>query len=157
MIGKQTSGEAEIVLVFGDTSEDVFVTVGSDHTDRGLETVDINKSKQVCDKPFASKAWKLEEVIDHWDELLLSSQVYVNGKWEDYQRHQISAVISYDEIKSFLVGKDIDLKNSIIFSGTVPLLNGFKYGEKFRMVFTDPVTKDEIISEYSISDISTGG
>lgn len=45
VVGKKTSGEAEVVLIFGDSSEDVYVTVGSDHTDRGLETVDINKSK----------------------------------------------------------------------------------------------------------------
>ena len=47
VVGKETSGEAEIVIIFGETEQDVYITVGSDHTDRELETVDINKSKQV--------------------------------------------------------------------------------------------------------------
>ncbi|MFB9973850.1 DUF2848 domain-containing protein [Allobacillus sp. SKP2-8] len=153
VVGKKTSGEAEVVLIFGDSSEDVYVTVGSDHTDRGLETVDINKSKQVCGKPFATKAWKLRDVLDHWDELELTSQVYVDGEWVDYQQDSLKAIMPYEEIIQYIEKVEAPKKNSIFFSGTVPLKDGFKYGTAFRMTFRDPVNNDEITSEYDIINI----
>lgn len=151
VLGNESSGEAEIVLVFGDTEEDVFITVGSDHTDRSLETVDINKSKQICDKPIGRKAWKLDEVINHWDELILTSEVKVNGEWKEYQKAKISEIIPLDEIKGFLTKKSIAMKNCVVFSGTVPLLDGFKYGDGFKMSFVDEVRDSKIDAEYIIN------
>lgn len=153
VLGKESSGEAEIVLIFGDTEEEAFITVGSDHTDRSLETVDINKSKQICDKPVAKKAWKLSDVIHHWDDLILTSQVKVDGEWLDYQRAKISEIIPLNEIKDFLSKKGVAMQNSVVFSGTVPLLNGFKYGNGFKMSFIDEVRKDEIHTEYAINQL----
>lgn len=154
VIGELTSGEAEIVLLFGNSPEETYLSIGSDHTDRGLETVDINKSKQVCDKPFADEAWKIEDVIPHWDELELSSEIYVDGNWEAYQKNPISSIIPLDEIKSFLEKKEVPMANSIVFSGTVPLLDGFKYGTKFKMSIKDPVQGKSISAEYQITNIA---
>ena len=156
VLGEKTSGEAEIVLIFGDSDEEIYVTIGSDHTDRSLEETDINKSKQVCDKPFARQAWELKNVIDHWDSLELSSEVLLDGEWKEYQNNKISAILSFDDIQAYLKKKEVRLTNSIFFSGTVPLLDGFKYGTEFRMVFKDPVTKDEIVSSYEIKNIERG-
>lgn len=154
VIGDLTSGEAEIVLIFGDSPEENFLSVGSDHTDRGLETVDINKSKQVCDKPIAEEAWKIEDVIPHWDELELSSEVYINDSWEAYQQNPISSIISLDEIKSYLTRKNVPLSNSVIFSGTVPLQDGFKYGTRFKLSIKDKVRGKSISTEYAITNIA---
>ncbi len=151
VLGDESSGEAEIVLVFGDTADELYITVGSDHTDRSLETVDINKSKQICDKPLAQKAWKLSDVINHWDDLILTSQVMMDGEWQDYQRANINEIIPFDEIKSFLNKKSVPMKNSLVFSGTVPLLNGFKYGTAFKMSFIDEARKNEIHAEYVVN------
>lgn len=151
VLGNESSGEAEIVLVFGDTEDEVFITVGSDHTDRSLETVDINKSKQICDKPIGQTAWKLKNVINHWDDLILTSKVMMNGEWQDYQRATISEIIPLDEIKNFLDKKSVSMKNTLVFSGTVPLLNGFKYGTAFKMSFVDDVRSNEIHAEYVIN------
>lgn len=156
VLGDKTSGEAEIVLIFGDSEEEVYVTVGSDHTDRALEEVDINLSKQICDKPFASKAWELKDVLDHWDSLELSAEMYINGKWESYQSDKITAIMPYDEIKEYLSKTGIDLKNGIFFSGTVPLVDGFKYGDKFKMTFKDPVRQDEISMTYDVNNLERG-
>lgn len=151
VLGGESSGEAEIVLIFGDSDDDVYITVGSDHTDRSLETIDINQSKQICDKPLAHKAWKLNDVIDHWDDLILTSQVYIDGHWQDYQMAKIDAIIPLDDIKAFLNKKNISMRNCVIFSGTVPLLEGFKYGSGFKMAFIDNVRNDEIHAEYAIT------
>lgn len=155
VLGNETSGEAEIVLVFGESEEEAYITIGSDHTDRGLETVDINKSKQVCDKPIGTKAWKLQDVIGHWDELILKAEVEVTdgGEWVEYQNAQISSIISLEDIKAYLKKKGVPLTNSVVFSGTVPLLDGFKYGTGFKMTFVDPVRNDEISGFYKVRNL----
>lgn len=155
VLGNESSGEAEIVLVFGDTEKEIYITVGSDHTDRSLETVDINKSKQVCDKPIAQAAWKLSDVIDHWDDLILSSQVYYDGEWVEYQKAKINEIIHFNEIISFLEKESVPMKNAVVFSGTVPLLDGFKYGAKFRMAFIDETRNEQIHTEYEIIRLDT--
>ncbi|RPF54326.1 DUF2848 family protein [Aquisalibacillus elongatus] len=152
VIGGKTSGEAEIVLLFG--NDETYITVGSDHTDRGLETVDINKSKQVCDKPFASEAWTLSDVKDHWDQLELSSEILINGEWVSYQQHEISAIIPYEEIVKYLEDHEVPFENSIVFAGTVPLLDGFKFGEGFKMRLNDPILNKTIVATYTINQIT---
>lgn len=156
VLGDQTSGEAEIVLIFGDTDEEVYVTVGSDHTDRALEAVDIGKSKQVCDKPFASKAWRLNDVLDYWDELVMTASVFIDGKWHPYQNRSVEAILHPNDIFEFLRRKRASMRNAIFFSGTVPLLDGFKYGDKFKMSLLDPVKNDEITAEYEINHLKDG-
>lgn len=153
VIGDETSGEAEIVLVFGNTADEVYLTVGSDHTDRALETVDINKSKQVCGKPFAKKAWIARNLKQHWDQLVLSSAVRIDGKWQQYQSAPIASIIDFNEIKRFLIEKNIECTNCIVFCGTVPLQDGFKFGDSFYMKLEDPVHDDSISAEYKIKNI----
>lgn len=153
VVGKETSGEAEIVLIFGDTKDEVYITLGSDHTDRDLETVSINKSKQVCAKPFATKAWNLNEVLGHWDQLILSSELNLNGEWVPYQKDNLTAILPYNEIIKYIEKTKGPRNNSIYFSGTVPLLKGFSYGNAFRMSLEDPLKKDIINSTYKILNI----
>lgn len=153
VLGDDSTGEAEIVLIFGDSPDEIYVTVGSDHTDRSLETVDINKSKQVCDKPFARKAWLFEDVIDHWDDLELVSHIYVAGEWKSYQKESVKKILHPQDVIDFLTGKNIALSQTIVFSGTVPLLDGFKQAEKFSMELVDPIKQDSIYAEYEIANL----
>lgn len=150
VIGNETSGEVEIVLI-ADENGNIDVTVGSDHTDRSLETISIQKSKQICDKPIANETFKLEDVIDEWDDLQLSSEVYEKGEWVKYQLGKVSTMISLDEIKAFLQNKEVELKNVIVFCGTVPLLDGFKYGEAFRCSIHSNKIEKTISLEYKIT------
>lgn len=153
ILGNETSGEAEIVLIFGEDEKEVYISVGSDHTDRGLETVDINKSKQVCDKPLANKAWPLSEVIDHWDQLKLVSKVLINEDWKLYQEQEITAILPLEEIFDYLKEKSLELKNAVVFAGTVPLVNGFKYGQGYEVELIDPVKEDSISCEYRVFNL----
>lgn len=152
VIGNKTSGEAELVLMFEEN--EVFLTVGSDHTDRGLETVDINKSKQVCDKPIGTEAWHINEVLNHWDELIIRSEQLIENDWVLYQENPVSSIITYDEILAFLKKKEVSLNNTLVLAGTVPLSDGFKYGQAFKMKIIDPVRKKEIQANYTVTQIA---
>jgi 2-keto-4-pentenoate hydratase/2-oxohepta-3-ene-1,7-dioic acid hydratase in catechol pathway len=154
VIGNMSSGEAEIVLIFGEQESERYISVGSDHTDRELESVDINKSKQICDKPLANEAWTLSKIIDSWNELKLLSKVLVNGKWECYQEQKITAILPLKEILAYLNKKSLDLKNTIIFAGTVPLLDGFKYGDAYEVELLDPINNKSISCTYFVKNLN---
>ena len=55
VLGDQSSGEAEVVLV--GTPDGTLVAIGSDHTDREAEAWSVAHSKQVCAKPVSHQAW----------------------------------------------------------------------------------------------------
>ena len=59
-LGAESSGEAEPVLFF--TQGEWWLTVGSDHTDRQVETYSVAVSKQMCVKPVAQVAWRWADV-----------------------------------------------------------------------------------------------
>src|SRR5699024_1556257 len=152
VVGDKTSAEVEIVLIF-DENGSTSVTVGSDHTDRSLEAVSIHKSKQICEKPIASKKWHLNEVIDEWDDLRLYAKVKQNGKWVRYQEGTVSAIIPLSEIKSFLKNHDVETKNAIVYCGTVPLVNGFIYGDAYKCGIESKKQGDIIEVEYEVERV----
>ena len=52
--GPNTSGEVEFVLL--QKPDGLWVTVGSDHTDRKAETIGVSLSKQLCAKPVSRES-----------------------------------------------------------------------------------------------------
>src|SRR3546814_16794089 len=65
VLGFDSTPEIEFVL-FRTMGFD-YVTVGSDHTDRKVETQSVVLSKNLCPKPVARTAWPVTQVLPHWD------------------------------------------------------------------------------------------
>lgn len=151
VIGNKSSGEAEIVLIFDGTKR--FVTVGSDHTDRELETVSIHKSKQLCPKPIADKVWEFEKIENNWDELELKSYVYANGQWELYQEDKVSNILPYEDLITSLEQFGAKLNNAVVYCGTVPLVDGFKYPNAFKAELIDPINNKAIELAYEVKKL----
>ena len=152
IIGDETSGEVEIVLI-ADKDGNIEVTVGSDHTDRGLETISIQKSKQICPKPIAEETIKFDEIEDEWDDLELFSSVKKDGEWKEYQSGKVSAIVPLDEIVEFLKKHNVELKDAIVFCGTVPLLDDFVFGDAFKCGLTSNKLDKTIEIEYKINKL----
>jgi hypothetical protein len=154
VLGRKTSGEVEFVLLIN--NEKTYVTVGSDHTDRELEGYSIPYAKQATPKPVAKEAWLLDEVLDHWDDLQLNCEIFINNHWVAYQSGKVTANLAVNDILKFTNSKQaIDLEGSILFCGTVPILGGqFIFAEGFRLTLTDPVLERTIKHEYWVRDIS---
>jgi len=146
---KFSSGEAEYVL-FHDGQEWLF-TLGSDHTDREVEKENILKSKLVCDKPLASDFWRLKDLIEDWDTIILRSYVTSNSERLLYQEDTLKALLEVDTLLEKLnkLG-EIDLEHTVIYSGTVPTKNGFVFGEKFEYEVEQPKLNRKIKHHYSI-------
>src|SRR3981189_1481398 len=75
--GSETRGEGEFFLLGWRAR--IFVGVGSDHTDRKVESYSVTVSKQMCDKPIASVLWELEDVAGHWDRMILRAYAWIGG------------------------------------------------------------------------------
>ena len=118
-----SSGEAEYVLLID--RDDVFVCIGSDHTDRGLESLSIEKSKQVYPKILSRQIWRLDDLLPRWDDLRLRSRVGDGGELaelEDYQDGTLSQLIRPERLLE-LIGPDPGA-GTVVFSGTLPVLGG---------------------------------
>ena len=150
-VGEQTSGEAEYVILIKNGK--TYITIGSDHTDRGLESVSIFKSKQVCLKPIANTIWDYDEVKDHWDSIRLVSNQIVNGKEVKYQNDTLASILPVEKILEELRERVGDIDNSIIYSGTVPLIGGFEYGNKFISKIVDEKLGRTINLNYEVNVI----
>ncbi len=130
--GSETSGEAEVVLVVD--GNDTFVTVGSDHTDRVLESVDIVASKGVCHKPVASSGWSLSDVSDNWDSPSLRSWIDNNVAYQD---GPVSANIAPSELVSAISWHQRP-HCFVAFTGTVPVIGDIRPSKSFRAELSAP-------------------
>ena len=94
--GGDSSGEVEFVLIGWQGR--IFVGCGSDHTDRKVETYSVTVSKQMCDKPVASALWELEDVIGHWDKMILRSWATIDGARMLYQEGTLDGMLPVKDL-----------------------------------------------------------
>jgi len=145
--GAETSGEVEFVLLA--KPEGLWVTVGSDHTDRKAETIGVSLSKQLCAKPIARDAWRYDEVKDHWERLVLRS--WADG--ELYQEGPVTAMRSPEDLLSRYPLKP----GWAMFCGTLAAKGGIRPATVFRMELEDPVRSRRLAHEYRITVLPVEG
>ncbi len=150
VLGAETAGEVEFVLL--PQGAKTYVGVGSDHTDRNLEKVDIPKSKQVCPSMFSRTLWDLDDVKDHWDRLEFRSWATCAGKKVLYQQSTVACLLPPDELLARVRARVRgDLAGLVIFSGTSALLTGgFVFAERFEGELSDPVLQRAIRIDYAV-------
>lgn len=145
------SGEAEFVLLFD--KDDIYVGVGSDHTDRKLESVDIPKAKQIYPNTISKELWRLADVIDHWDEIIIRSWVKIDGEKKLLQEAALTAMLDASDLiertKRLLVNPD-DTDGLVVYSGTVAALFKAGYSPYFETELEDPVLKRKISNSYEL-------
>ena len=145
----RTSGEVEIVVHVADQ---VYVGVGSDHTDRALETVSIPGSKQACPNHIGPALWPYEEIRETWDDCILRS--WVDGRL--YQDVGVAAFIRPEDMLSILrerVGGVPD-RDFTVFGGTIVSVDkALGFGTTWRYEIDDPTNNRSISAEYRVTDI----
>jgi hypothetical protein len=174
--GPQTSGEVEVVAIFD--GADVFVSVGSDHGDRTIETMwtdalgkvyDTAKIKQMCPCVVAKDAWLYGDVKDHWDRLRLKSYITLSGRRTAYQDSDVSALLDLE----FHLKNNPWLRKSgtVLFCGTVDTLKelppevyqfqqhcqGLVFPTDFYFELHDPVLNRSISHVYRVSSVEPQG
>ena len=154
--GSETSGEVEYVLLVV-AEDEIYVGLGSDHTDRHLEKTDIPRAKQICPNLLGRRVWPLEEVERHWDDLLLSATVVKDGQAMRYQQGRLGLLLNPAELLQFVKSKiSGPLKNLIIFSGTMGMLTeDFVFGERFSAQLIDEKLKRRLEISYDIHPLDS--
>jgi Protein of unknown function (DUF2848) len=153
--GNDSSGEVEFVLIGWQGR--IFVGLGSDHTDRKVESYNVTVSKQMCDKPIAPVLWELEDVAAHWDRLILRSYAVINGKRELYQEGTLDAMLPVDELikRGFAGSKFPDA--CAMFGGTFAAKGGIRPADRFEFELEDPVLKRKISHAYDVVTLPVRG
>jgi hypothetical protein len=144
VVGTDTSGEAEFVLVLA--GGDLYVGVGSDHTDRDLERVSVRRSKQVCPKPLGDRLWRWADVRARWDACQLRS--WSGGT--PYQEGSVAALLAPEAVLAVIQARVGDVADSVIYCGTLPLLGGeLRADAEFVAALDDPATGRELRCAYT--------
>lgn len=145
--GGDSSGEVEFVLL--GAGDKTYVGVGSDHTDRKVETYNITASKQMCDKPVAPDVWDLAEVADHWDAIVLRSHAWVDGVRVLYQEGRLDGILPVADLLRLGFGGGLP-DGCAMFGGTFAAKGGIRPATRFDYEIEDPVLKRSIRHGYDI-------
>jgi hypothetical protein len=149
VVGGDTSGEAEPVLI--GTPDRLWVTVGTDHTDRKLEAYGVAQSKQVCPKVIGHSAWRFEDVEPHWDKIVLRSFIEEGGKKVPYQEGLLAKIRPPRDLIAGWNNGDRRLPSGVaMFCGTLPAIGSIRPSSRFDMELDDPVLGRKIEHSYTI-------
>ena len=149
VVSDKSSGEVEYVLLC--RGGKVWVTVGSDQTDRDVETKSIPGSKQMYPKYIAESCWPHEEVVEHWDQLILRCWITQNGTRSLYQEAPLASILSPAELIQNLPDVTFPSEEGVvIFSGTISTRGGLVFGDNYELELEDPVLNRKIAGSYRV-------
>ncbi len=148
VLGPDTSGEVEPVMVC--LADGLWVTLGSDHTDRKAETVGVALSKQLCAKVVGTQLWRFEEVAPHWDQLVLRAWAVIDGQRVLYQEGPVAGIRRPEQlIEACTQGAGL-ASPSLMFCGTLGAIGGVRPGSRFEMELEDPVLGRRLKHGYDV-------
>ncbi len=145
-LGEASSGEVEAIIIKRDGV--LWLTVGSDHTDRALEAYSVAHSKQICAKPIAAEAWRLDSIGD-LDRIGLKAWIIENGEDVLYMDGSMAAVRAISEL---MAGAEL-ADGEILFCGALPAIGGVRASDHFRMEMTDLGTGRSISHAYGVTHL----
>ena len=149
VLGADSSGEAEPVL-FSHAGE-MWLTVGSDHTDRKVETYSVAVSKQMCAKPVATTAWRLRDVESRWDQLILRSFITEGGVKVAYQQGPLAAMRTPgDLIPRYCQGATVLPDGVMMSCGTLSAIGGVRPALDCHLEIEDPVAGRVLRHSYAL-------
>lgn len=152
--GGASSGEVEVVLLR--TEGRLWVGVGSDHTDREVETYGVTVSKQMCDKPLAPEFWAVDDVEPHWDRLVLRAWIQDGaGSRVLYQEGAVAGMLAPADL---LARWGLPLADgTAMFCGTLAARGGIRPASRFEYEIEDPVLGRAIAHGYDVVALPVAG
>ena len=149
MVGEDSSGEVEFFILA--LADGLWIGLGSDHTDRKVEAYNVTVSKQACAKPIAQNLWFYDDVIEHWDQLVLRSFAHESGGRTLYQEGPVTTMLPPEELIGRYLPKTGDLEaNTLMFCGTLAVQGGVRPMAGFEIELEDPTLGRKISHRYAI-------
>ncbi len=152
--GSDSTGEVECVVF--SLPGGIWLGLGSDHTDRRLEAVDVTLSKQLCAKPVSSQVWPFDEIADHYEELILRSWAVIDGERRLYQEGAAAHLRHPRDLMAMAAGNALPV-GTAMFCGTLPVRGEIRFASRFEMELHDPVFGRRIQHAYDIRALPDEG
>ena len=154
-VGSTSSGEVEFLLLRA--AGTLWVGVGSDHTDREVETYNVTVSKQMCDKPIAGDFWAFDDVLPHWDRLISRSFIKENGTRVLYQEGSVAAMLDPRELMAKSGDGAALAEGTLMFCGTHAAKGGIRMSTRFDFELEDPVLGRKLSHGYGVKTLANLG
>jgi hypothetical protein len=155
VMADKSSGEVEFVLYA--LEDGLWLSIGSDHTDRKAETIGVTLSKQMCAKPVGTQLWRYGDVKPHWDKLVLRSFVPDGNGRRLYQEGPVTNMRAPEELIRLYTGGDTLARGTAMFCGTFAVHGDMSYSGSFDMELEDPVLKRKLTHSYRIVQLPDEG
>lgn len=154
VVGPATAGEVEPVLV--SLADGLWLTVGSDHTDRNISSYDVALAKQTCAKPIGRVLWRFADIADRYDQLELRAWQTIDGNRVLYQEDRLGALLRPEALIQQLMGQQgydgtALPPGTVLFGGTVGAVGGIRFGSRFEMALSDPATGRTLTHAYDVT------
>lgn len=155
--GNDSSGEAEAVIFCLD--EGLWLGVGSDHTDRKIEALNVTASKQMCAKPVGARLWRFKDVEKHWDKLILRSFANKGSSRRLYQEGSLATMRDPQELIALYARADATLTpgRTAMFCGTLAVIGKLEAADAFEIELEDPILKRKLTHRYQIRTLPVAG
>lgn len=145
----ETSGEVEFWLA--PTGDGLLVGVGSDHTDREHEAIDVAESKTRCGKVISRHVWRYADVQDHWDAIEIRAWTSDLSGRRLYQEGSLALFLSVDDVLAEVgAAGHPEVRQRIVFGGTIATRGGLSYGRRFEAELRDPVLDRTLSCAYDV-------
>jgi hypothetical protein len=154
VVGGGTSGEVEPVIL--SHNAELYLGVGSDHTDRDLEAHSVALSKQICGKPMGRSLWPWKAVADRLDRLALRSWIQ-EAEGQDWRLYQDGTLAAIQPLENLIAASGLRSTSEagvgqVLFCGTFPVLSGgVRPAHAFRMELKDPQSGKSLTHSYRIT------
>jgi len=150
----RTSGEAEWALVI--TRDGVLLTAACDHTDRELEVHGVAWSKNASPDVLARKAWRLDDVRDHLDQITLKGWVGEGDNPDTLiQDSSLQALLTPDYWLDVLTERGLNEPGTVLISGTVAMNSGVnQFARSWKVEMADPVTGEAVEVQYVVEQMA---
>lgn len=150
--GPDTIPEVEYVLFTWNGCS--YVTVGNDQCDIEVERkLSGEKSKNLCPKVVATRAWRIDDLVPHWDEL----QLKLSCNNVVMQDDRVSTLLRPEILEEKVAALDGEKKNSrMIFSDTIATLGSYpEMPYQITMQLSDPRRMLEIRHQFTVTALRT--
>jgi hypothetical protein len=150
--GPDTTPEVEYVLFAW--RDILYVTVGNDQCDIAVEReLSSEKSKNLCQKVLAGRAWRVDEVLPRWDDMQLTLWCNERVMQQDTLASLIRPELLMEKVASLKGGQE---NGRMIFSGTIATRAAFPAPPyDIAMRLSDPLQNREIRHDFKVAALSS--
>ncbi|NJO35298.1 MAG: DUF2848 family protein [Rhodospirillales bacterium] len=108
-------------------------------------------TKQLAGKVLGRTLWRLDELRDRWDSLMLRAHVVIAGERVLYQEGALSLMRTPDDLMQ-RYGKPLT-PGTVMMSGTLNAIGGIRPASRFEMQLQDSKGKRAITHAYDVSEL----